>query len=236
MSLEGEVVAASLTTAGMGRTCRAYPIAVSVDALAQAWLRQEAAPQGALVLADREISPRTRSGEAWPARGGLYVAVVLRPQLRVEAANLLWVLAAVAAARAYPGPAPPLCRWPDRLVTAGGGEVAMVAVNTQLGPGGVAGSVLTFRLEEGSSRLPLLDRLLNGLEELVNLPATALVDNYAAGDVFAGRVVELRLAPRGRVRGKWKGPDAWGRAQLETDDGSVEVYTIDQIRSVDIVS
>ena len=60
---------------------RRYEVAMSVEALASAWARTENAPDGAVVVADSEISGRLRGGTPWRAAGddALIMAMVIRP-------------------------------------------------------------------------------------------------------------------------------------------------------------
>jgi len=79
---------------------RTYPVAVSVEAMAAAWARQEQAPEGATVVAAQELAARGRRGTVWktiPDRS-LSLAVVLRPALPPAGEQLLWILASLAAA------------------------------------------------------------------------------------------------------------------------------------------
>lgn len=216
-----------------GRQVERYPVAVTVEAVALGWLRQRQAPHGAVVVADQEISPRTRRGAPWPAPGALRAAVVLRPRLPADAADLLWAHALLAAA-AESGSAAPW--WPEQLV-AQDAEVGVVRVASQLGPGRVESAVVTFRLHVAPGRevADLLAAVLGRLDELLALPADEVAARYRAADPLIGATVRVDLLPRGAVHGTYAGVDAEGALAVEGEGGRKRRLAVDQIAAVDLI-
>ncbi len=214
-----------------GREVEHYPVAVTVEAVALGWLRQRQAPHGAVVVADHEVSPRTRRGDVWGAAGALRAAVVLRPDLAADAADLLWAHALLAGAEAENGHPTPW--WPERLVEHDA-EMGVVRVASQLAPGRVDSAVMTFRLHvaPGRDRADLLAATLAHLDELLAMPPVDVAARYRAADPLAGTPVRVDLLPRGAVRGAYDGIDAQGALTIESAGGNRRRLAVDQIAAV----
>ncbi len=211
-----------------GREVEHYPVALTVEAVALGWLRQRAAPHGAVVVADVEVAPRTRRGDPWPAPGALRAAVVVRPELAAEAADVLWAHALLAAASACDA-AP---WWPDG-VRRRGADVGSVRVASQLGPGRVESAVLTFRLR-GGDREALLAGLVGRLDDVLGRPPESVVAAYRTADPLAGRAVRVNLLPRGTVRGTARSIDASGAYAVEGATGRPRLLAVDSIAGMAI--
>lgn len=88
-------------------------------------LAKAGAPEGTVVLADRQSAGRGRRGRGWvsPA-GNLYASVVLRPDCAIAATPQLGFVAAVALADALdsvlPADARAECKWPNDVLVRGG--------------------------------------------------------------------------------------------------------------------
>jgi BirA family transcriptional regulator, biotin operon repressor / biotin---[acetyl-CoA-carboxylase] ligase len=95
-------LASRLRTKRMGRSSRHLERLDSTSREAERWAR-ESAPEGALVVAERQDAGRGRLGRSWHHLPGksLLFSLVLRPPLTVAAAPLLTYAAAVALARAF---------------------------------------------------------------------------------------------------------------------------------------
>ncbi len=106
-------IARHLTTARFGRRLECFETIDSTNVHA-ARLAREDAPEGTLVLAERQTAGRGRLGRSWvsPARVNLYASFVVRPRLAPADAPQLALAAAVAVARAL-GTVPDLGR--DRI-------------------------------------------------------------------------------------------------------------------------
>lgn len=226
---------------------RRFPVAINAEALALAWIRQEAAPTGAIVVPDHEVSPRGRLGRLWthPQEGTAVLAMVWRPDLEAERADLVWLAASLgllAGARALTGNPALGLWWPDRLVDAGEEEVGHVRAEVQLGPGRVTSAVVTARLD--LSALGNLDRataiaaMTDGLLDAMRIcdgdPET-LGAAYRESCVLSGRKAVARLLPRGTIRGIVGGFDALGRLELVSPTGLVERLRLDNLDRLEIV-
>jgi hypothetical protein len=138
----------------VGTPLRRYPVAVSAGAMALAWARQEAAPQGAAVVVGRELYPLNRLGRPWqvPPEQTLACAVVLRPDLPAASADAMWLVGGLIAkegAEAASG-LTLATWWPDSIVLAATRQVVgTVKADVQLGPGIVRSAVLSIRLDLG---------------------------------------------------------------------------------------
>lgn len=220
----------------LGRPLRHYPLALTTEALALAWARREAAPEGALVVADQEVSPRGRRGPAWtvfPGQG-LYASLVLRPGLPPQGEGLLHLLASLAVAEGLERAAGVRCtlKWPDD-VTIGGAKVAGIKAEAQLGPGRIDSAVVTFRVNvavplealsrvEGAatslfaatgsapSRWEVMAHILAALHERYEHDVVELLAAYSERCSTLGSPVRALLLPRGEVSGTAEAVDAAG--------------------------
>lgn len=233
-----------------GAPWQLYPVAVSVDAVALGWLRQDDAPEGAVVVAETELSARGRREVAWvsAAGGTLAFAVVLRPALPPEAEGLLWLLASLAAAEGVSEASgvEVSLKWPNDLL-AGDRRLGLVTVVAQLGPGRLESAVVTVRLNVGQSehelpttlrdaatslaaqgapvsRAEVLAAVLSRLEARYGGPLPELLDAYRARCATLGQPVRAELAPIGELRGRASDIDAAGHLVLDDNpDAAVPI-------------
>ena len=220
---------------------RRFPVAINAEALALAWIRQEGAPPGAIVVPDHEVSPRGRLGRLWshPQEHTAVLAMVWRPDLDAGGADLVWLAAGLgllAGARALTGNPALGLWWPDRLVDAGEDEIGQVRAEVQLGPGRVTSAVVTARLDLGVfgdvERDVAIDAMTEGLLEFMGLTAgdvSGLLDGYREACVLTGRKVVARLLPRGTARGTVAGFDPLGRLELASTTGLIERVPLDNL-------
>ncbi len=225
---------------------RRYEAAVSAEALALAWARQEDGRAGATVVVDNEISPRGRNGRLWsvPADGTLALAVVLRPGFGLPDADAVWLLAGLVgttAAAAF-SDRPLGTWWPDRVVdpeTAG--ELVMAKAEVQLGPGGVRSAVITLRFDLAgigihlADRARVLDAVRDAVGEVSDLDAEAAAARYSAACAQIGRDVKVTLLPRGETRGQASAVDSAARLHIESRTGMIERIGVDVVRDVQLV-
>lgn len=236
--------------AGFGVPHHVYPVAVSVDAIALSWLRQENAPEGTVIAVETELSARGRRSIPWVsvAGGTLAFAVLLRPELPPEAEGLLWPLASLAVAEGVAEAAgvDTVCKWPNDLL-ASGRRLGLVDVAAQLGPGRMESAVLTVRLNaaleardlpeglrdpatslavEGgdATREEVLARIVGRLEARYAGPVTELLEAYRERCATFGRQVRAELQPAGQVAGVATDIDGGGRLVLDDDyDAAIPV-------------
>jgi BirA family biotin operon repressor/biotin-[acetyl-CoA-carboxylase] ligase len=221
----------------------------NTDALAAA---RSAAPHGSVWFADEQRAGRGRGDHAWhsAAGEGLYVSVLLRPQIPSARLPLLPLAAGLAAAeaiRAAAGLTVDL-RWPNDLLlgprkaggilvearTSGGSvdfAVAGIGINVHqrtFDPN-LATPATSLDLEAGAriDRQPLLVSLLKSLER----EALGLADP-AAGSTIPARVEQASTWIRGR-RVEVHGPQACAGVTAGLDEnGFLLVRTADRLVTV----
>lgn len=108
-----------LATSGLGRALRWHPSLESTNILARR-MAAEGAPEGTLVVADRQTAGRGRLGRSWDSPSGvnLYFSLVLRPELPPGRIPQLTLLLAVAVRRAIAGldgSLPLAVKWPNDI-------------------------------------------------------------------------------------------------------------------------
>lgn len=210
------------------------------------------APHGSVYFADEQLAGRGRGGNAWhsAAGDGLYVSVLLRPQMPLARLPLLALaagLAAVDAVRAAAGLAADL-RWPNDILLgprkAGGILVeahtedqavayAVVGIGINVHqrefPPGLAtpATSLDHEAKRRISRRPLLAALLKSLEH----EALALEDPAGCAAVSA-RVERASTWVHGRVV-EVHGPQACtGMTAGLNENGFLLVQTTDGLQTV----
>lgn len=258
--LSPERVAAALPAdATLGHPVQHFGVAVSTESLALQWARQHDAPEGALVVADVELSARGRRGAAWTSVAGrsLAFAVILRPALPPEGEGLLWLLASLAAAEGVEDAAglDVRLKWPNDLLVEDRG-LGGVRIDAQLGPGRIDSAIVTVRvnvgLEGGDFPDPLRDRVtslalqgvhrervevlaavLGRLQERYETGVARLLDDYRERCDTLGARVRALLMPSGEAVGRAVDVDDHGALVLETSGarGAVGVDRLQRLES-----
>ena len=103
------------------------------------WLRRRAAelPDGAAVIAAEQSAGRGRAGRSFLSQeGGLYLSVLLRPEVEPERLMTITPLAALAVCRAVEAVCGARCgiKWPNDVVL-GGKKICGILVESMLGDG-----------------------------------------------------------------------------------------------------
>jgi BirA family biotin operon repressor/biotin-[acetyl-CoA-carboxylase] ligase len=221
------------------------------DALAAA---RSAAPHGSVYFADEQLAGRGRGNHAWhsAAGEGLYVSVLLRPQIAAVRLPLLPLVAGFAAAEAIKAASSLMIdlRWPNDLLL-GPRKTGGILVEAQTEANNIAFAVvgiginvhqrefvpglatpatsLDLESEKTISRQSLLVSLLESLER----EASSLSDS-AAIKVIPARIEQASTWVRGRrvevhgpqsCTGVTAGLDANGFLLVNTQNGLVQVQT-----------
>jgi BirA family biotin operon repressor/biotin-[acetyl-CoA-carboxylase] ligase len=218
------------------------------------------APQGALVVAEEQTAGRGRAGRKWHSEkaAGLYVSVLLRPEISPLAAPLIPLLAGLAARDAVVesvGVTPDL-RWPNDVLLEGkkiGGILAEMQaepdhirfvvlgigldVNHAALPAELAGIATSLRIVTGKEqpRLEILVRLLRHLETYYNRflaeGPSAIVARFADVSSFAkGKRVRISTARESYV-GVTDGLEPNGLLRVQrSDTGGIEIVTSGDVR------
>lgn len=121
--LSREKLLEALQTKVLGRHIHIFDEVDSTQNVAQRLVR-EGAPEGTLVLAERQTAGRGRLGRHWhsPKGKGIYLSLAVRPDLPLHLMPHMTLLAAVALCRAVrqtvPGVSPGI-KWPNDLLVRG---------------------------------------------------------------------------------------------------------------------
>ena len=222
MEVSDDLSPDALAAALPGRPVRAYPALLATEVDALAWARS-GAPDGAVVVADYQVSPVGRAGAVWRVVPGrdLGFSVVLRPQLAPEREGWLYTLLTTAVADVCGEDA--RIGWPDE-VRRGDARLAAVAVQIEPGTHGVAWAVGSVLLADvGPPRAPLLARVVSALNaRCAEAPGEVLAD-HRGRCMTIGRRVSATLLPRGpnarRVTGTAAATLKDGALVIQTDDG-----------------
>lgn len=214
-------------------------------------LGHQGAPHGTVVLAEEQTAGRGRAGRLWHSEraSGIYMTVLLRPEISPTDAPLLTLLAGLAARDAIQeqtGIAPDL-RWPNDLLLNGkkiGGILTEMHaeperirfviigiglnVNHQRMPEKLADIATSVRIESGRchSRLELAVKLLRKLENDYNRflsdGPNAILDRFAEVSTFArGKRVRIANA-RETFTGTTAGLAPNGLLRVQREDGRTE--------------
>lgn len=160
-------------------------------------LRQMAfsgAPHGSLCVAETQSAGRGRLGRSWhsPAGQGLWLSVLLRPQMKAEHAPLITLCAAVAMAQAVRETAriPCMIKWPNDLVCAGK-KLCGVLLEISADAGGIRHVIVGTGLNVRSGAYPQeLAHQATSIEDLAAVPPRGeiLAAYLAALEGLIGRV------------------------------------------------
>ena len=202
------------------RPVRCYPALLGTEPVAMAWAR-EGAPDGAVVVADYQASPRGRGGWPWTVRPGhgLGFTLLLRPELEPEREGWPYVPCLLALLDAVGGPGADLV-WPD-TVSDGEHVVARLGVYVELGPSRTEWTAATVLVEDAAPpRAPLLARVVEAMEGRLNQPAEQVLADYLPRCRTLGRQQRARLIPLGPG-----GPEVVGEAVDVLPDGALVLRT-----------
>jgi BirA family transcriptional regulator, biotin operon repressor / biotin---[acetyl-CoA-carboxylase] ligase len=208
------------------RPVRSYPAILSTQADALAWARADA-PDGALVVADYQASPRGRAGLPWEVRPGegIGFSLIVRPRLPGHREGWPYLPATCGLADAHGTEA--RVHWPDE-VRGPEGRIAAVGVDTDVGALGVRWAVITTLVDDARPpRAPHLADVVHAIEERMTAPPEEVLDALRQRCVTLGRQVTALLIPMGP-----SGPEVAGRAVDLRDDGALVVERSDGRRVV----
>jgi len=197
-----------------GRPFRFYPAVLSTEADALAWARA-GAPQGAVVTAGYQASPRGRAGFEWDVGDGLAFSLVLRPRLPGPREGWIYTVAVSGLADALGEDA--TIEWPD-TVCCGGVPVGAVGAHVEVGPLGVDWAVVNVLIHQPDPAL--VARIVEAIEARLAEASAPVLAAYLRRCDTVGRQIVARLVPLGPG-----GPEASGKAVSSSADGSLIVET-----------
>lgn len=200
---------------------------------------RDGAPEGHVVLAAEQSAGEGRRGRRWESpRGGLWMSVVLRPELAPRDASVLTLAASVAVARALEdrGLAPTI-KWPNDVLLDGAKvcgilielqadaeaidhAVVGIGVNANAAPDLPDADVATVADALGAAvdRAALAAGILEHLEALYTGPADEVLAQWRERSSTIGREVRVEL-PDETLEGEAVGVDDTGALRVATGDG-----------------
>jgi BirA family biotin operon repressor/biotin-[acetyl-CoA-carboxylase] ligase len=208
-------------------------------------------PGGFVVAASRQTAGRGRLGRKWesPPGRGLYVSILLRPELSASETGQLTILSSVAAVDAVEAVSGlrPQIKWPNDLMVRGrklggllietemaGPRLAFAVIGVGINVGHaegnfspeVRGLATSLYLATGQlyRRADLLVALLQAFEHRLARRFAEVREAWTASSLTLGQRVELTTA-RGRRHGQAMGLDESGALLLRSDSGEVEIIT-----------
>jgi BirA family biotin operon repressor/biotin-[acetyl-CoA-carboxylase] ligase len=212
---------------------------------------RKGAKSGFLVAASQQSRGRGRLGRAWESSPGLglYISILVRPEMPLAETGRLTILSSVAAADAVEAVSGlrPKIKWPNDLILKGrklagllieteprGRDVAFAVVGIGINVRHQAGDfsdevrplatslfLATKRLHR---RADLLVALLHAFERRLLQPHEEVQAAWAASSLTLGQQVTL-VTTRGRKQGQALGLDPSGALLLRNAFGEVEVIT-----------
>jgi len=222
MELSGDLSPEALARIIPGRGFRAYPAMLSTDSEAAAWARA-GAPEGALVVAGYQASPRGRAGISWQVDhdNDLAFSLILRPEL--PALREGWMYTVSTSGLADSVGEEGRIEWPDEVYV---GDRRAGAVGIQMGmEGRNQWAVVTIHVLGASRpRGPLLRQVVEAVEARYRSPDGQTLSDYLPRCRTIGRRVDARLMVAGptgaTVEGRAVGSLPDGGLVLLTDSGS----------------
>ena len=215
-------------------------------------LARDGVREGAVVFAESQTKGRGRLGRVWlsPARKGLWFSILLRPELRPQAATQLTIASATALRRAIQAVTrlSPEIKWPNDLLI-GGKKVAGIltemsaevdrvrhiilgiGVDVNLAPNEFPAELrkiaTSLRIEAGEeiSRSELATAILRELDvDYARIGAgkfSQVADEWEAGCATIGKNVSVQTGVQ-RIRGRAEALDDDGALLVRTEHGHLE--------------
>jgi BirA family biotin operon repressor/biotin-[acetyl-CoA-carboxylase] ligase len=235
----------------IGREIRVFQETGSTNDVAEK-LARDGVPEGVVVYAESQSRGRGRLGRPWvsPPGRGLWFSVLLRPDLRPQAATRLTAASAIALARAinrHTGLEPGI-KWPNDLLLRGRKTAGILTelnaeldhikyvilgiglnVNQSAGdfPPDLRRTATSLRLELGpvldraELAVVVLDELDREYERLRRGQFAAIAEDYERRCVTLGQRVSIRTANH-LVQGRAESLDSEGALLVRTQHGRLE--------------
>jgi BirA family biotin operon repressor/biotin-[acetyl-CoA-carboxylase] ligase len=235
----------------IGRDIRVFEQTTSTNDIA-ARLARDGIKEGVVVFAESQTRGRGRLGRPWlsPARKGLWLSILLRPNLSPQAATRVTVAAATALARAIASQTGlvPEIKWPNDILIDGKkvagiltemtaeldhiNEVILgIGVDVNLSatelPPDLRKTATSLKIESGQAidRAGLAVAILRELDHDYDLIARGQFESISAEwqqrCTTLGQEVSIRIGDR-VIRGRAEALDAEGALLLRTEHGHLE--------------
>ena len=235
MELSDDLQAEALAAFVPGRPLRSYAALVSTDVTALAWVNS-GAPDGAVVIADYQISARGRTGRPWTVGpgSGLGLSLVMRPKLAAGREGWLYTVVLAALADVYGDGA--TIEWPDE-VRRGSETAAAVNIQARLGRKRVEWAVVDLLLPHAQPpRGELLASVLRAIEDRSASTEGVVLADYGRRCETIGRRVRTRLlgGTGPRMEGTAVGTLEDGALLLETTKGTQAAMRPQDVREIEM--
>jgi BirA family biotin operon repressor/biotin-[acetyl-CoA-carboxylase] ligase len=221
---------ADLGTRLIGRYVRWHESLPSTNDLAVR-LTEVSAPEGTVILADVQTAGRGRRGRSWTSpRGGIWLSVILRPELPLERVPLLGLGAGVATARAIRELTglPARVKWPNDVLVDGGKIAGILAEATAGAEWVVVGVGINANI--ALAALPVIEGYpATSLQALLGHPVDREELIRAVLRELDRTYAELRSGRTGPTLRRWRETtDTLGRSvRVEMPDGAIEGTALD---------
>ena len=244
----------NLATKKIGRRIHCYETTDSTMDVAQR-LAAAGEPEGSVVVAEAQGKGRGRMGRTWisPKGKGIYLSVILRPDLQLMEIPKITLVAAVAVAQAVEAATglKPEIKWPNDLLI-GGKKIAGILtelnaelnrvntvvvgiglnVNTPADKLPAQGTSLAEELGAKVDRLELARALLTHLDrsyaQFLQEGLAPILEDWRRFAAFLGRRVRVALEGR-TLDGQAVDVDASGALLVRTDTGLVESVSAGEV-------
>lgn len=248
--LDAGAITDVLQTTTFGKTLTVEGEVPSTQDLARA-AAEKGAPEGFLVVAEQQNSGRGRMGRSWvsPYGKGIWMSMVLRPQVPIHCAPQLTLLTAAALCRSLRRVTglPIGIKWPNDLLIEGrkisgillesaaederlkyiiAGVGISVNLMEQDYPEDVLQKAVSLRIAGGRSfnRTAIIADFLSEWEQLYELflkeGFTAIAAIWESMAVSLGKTVKL-VTPQGEITGVPESLDESGAIRVRREDGSL---------------
>ncbi len=243
-----EGILSAMNTKWAGREVTYFDLTDSTNTQARI-LAEEGAPHGTLVVADKQNGGKGRRGRTWESPGGegIWMSILLRPEMNPENASMLTLIMALAAEKGVREATgqKSLIKWPNDLVlnkkkicgiltemSTQNMEIKYVIIGIGINvaqtdfPEEIKATATSLLLESGE-RIPrskIIASIMSALEEYYEIfmkteDMSALIDEYNERLVNLGNEVCI-LAPTGDFRGVSTGINAAGGLMVRLEDGT----------------
>lgn len=181
-----------------GREVLFYPTVVSTEAVALTRARS-GAPEGSLVVAEHQVSPRLRPGRIGPIDDGegLSFSLLLRPQVAPLRGGWLYLVATTAVVDILGADA--AVEWPDEVYR-GERLAATVSVHLEATVRGLEWALVSVMARAPQPRVEFLGSLVEAIEARYHMPPESLVAEWVPRCRTLGRAVAVSLYPVGAGR------------------------------------
>lgn len=185
----------------------------------------EAGERDVVVLADRQTGGRGREGRSWSSPpGGIYLSIVLRPDLPPARTGLLTLAAAVATAEAVRAVGvEPVIKWPNDVLLAGDGrKLSGILTESATAGGAVEWAVVGIGVNANVDPAALPDGSTSLLEHIGRVRRRDVVQPLL-------EAFDSRRADPERIRTDWRrhASTPGQRVRIETSGGAVVGRAID---------